>query len=84
MRYFLLVVLLWLGLLFCVGMHTGPTDDARRVDPRRPATLVTVMARGAGTLLAQVRGVGQGVKDAFGAPQRDRVERHLPIGGVGQ
>jgi len=78
MRYCLLVVLLWLGMLFCVGMYTGPADDASRVDLRRPATLMRTMGRGTRILLAQVRGVGRGIKDTFGNPQRERVDRHYP------
>ncbi len=78
MRYCLIVVLLCLGILFYLGMYFAPFDEAVHVDPLRPSTLVRIVAHGARALFAQVRAAGQGLVDAVGNPQRERVKRHFP------
>lgn len=82
MRYGVLVVLLCLGMIVYLGLYVASSDDAVDFDPLRPSSVLPIVGRGAHTLLAHLRDVGQALADAVGNPQRERVKRHLPIEAV--
>ena len=84
MRYGLIVLVVCLGILFYLGMYVASSDDAVGFDPLRPSTLLPIIGHGIRALVGQLRDVGQGVVDVVGNPQRERVERHLPIDAVHQ
>jgi len=84
MRYGLLVLTLCLGILVYLGLYVASSDDVVDFDPLRPSSVLPIMGRGIHALAAQVRNVGQTLADAVGNPQRERVQRHLPIEAVHQ
>jgi hypothetical protein len=84
MRYGLLVLTVCLGMLFYLGLYVASSDDALDFDPLRPSSILPIMGRGVHALFVRVRDVGQALTDAVGNPQRERVQRHLPIEAVHQ
>ncbi len=84
MRNDLLALLVGLGILFYFGMYNASSDDAVDFDPLRPSSLLPILGRGVQSFAVRARDIGQALADAVGNPQRERVDRHLPLKGVEQ